>query len=246
MGSIPKLAFPGGALVGDTAGTLNLPKIKGTHTAMKSGILAAESAFEALTKEGASESTEPITLTNYETNFKNSWVYEELKEARNIRPSFQWGLFPAIAYSAIDTFLFRGKAPWTMHLKHADHLALKKAEDCPKIEYIKPDGKISFDLLTILQRSNTYHEEDQPIHLTLKDESVPTKTNLTLYDGPESRYCPAGVYEFVDDPSDPTGKKLVRNAPNCLHCKTCDIKDPTQNIVWVNPEGGGGPAYSGM
>ncbi len=241
--SIPKLIFPGGVLVGDTAGTLNVPKIKGTHTAMKSAMLAAESAFEELTK---AETKGPVLLTSYEERFNKSWVREELYKCRNIRPSFHWGLWPAVAYSAIDTFVLRGSAPWTLKHGKPDHEATAPASTMPKIDYIKPDGKISFDLLTNLARSGTSHEADQPIHLTLKDDTVPTKINLPIYAGPESRYCPAGVYEFVDSTTDKSGKELVRNAQNCVHCKTCDIKDPTQNIVWKNPEGGGGPAYDGM
>lgn len=208
--SLPQLAFPGGVLVGDTAGTLNTPKIKGTHTAMKSGMLAAEAAFEELNKPGAAESAAPITLHSYAERFNASWVARELKEARNIRPAFHWGLWGGIAYSAVDTFLFRGRAPWTLAHGKPDHEATLPARECTPIDYPKPDGKISFDLLTNLQRSNTNHDEDQPIHLTLKDPSVPTKVNLPVYDGPEGRYCPAGVYEFVEDEA--KKMKLVRNA----------------------------------
>lgn len=177
--------------------------------------------------------------------FDQSWVHKELKEVRNIRPSFHWGLYGGIAYSALDTYLFMGRAPWTLKHGRPDHLATAPKAESKPISYVKPDGKLSFDLLTNLQRSNTYHEEDQPIHLTLKDDTVPTSVNLPVYDGPEQRYCPAGVYEYVEDDSG-GHKVLVRNAQNCIHCKTCDIKDMTQNIVWVNPEGGGGPNYSGM
>jgi electron-transferring-flavoprotein dehydrogenase len=242
--SIPKLVFPGGILVGDTAGMLNVPKIKGTHTAMKSGMLAAESAFEELVKSGSS--TGALLLRSYEERFKASWVHEELYKCRNIRPSFHWGLWPAIGYSAVDTYLFRGSAPWTFKHGKADHQATQKASVSKPMTYPKPDGKLTFDLLTNLARSGTTHEPDQPIHLTLKDDRVPTAVNLPQFAGPESRYCPAGVYEYVDSTTDASGKELVRNAQNCLHCKTCDIKDPTQNIVWKNPEGGGGPAYDGM
>lgn len=238
--SIPRLFFPGGVLIGDTAGTLNVPKIKGTHTAMKSGMLAADAAYAELSKE----SSQPVVLKSYEDAFKSSWVYDELRRCRNIRPAYHYGLWPFLAYSAIDTYVFRGNAPWTFGHGAPDHMRLKRAAESKPIEYPKPDGRISFDLLTNLQRSNTNHEEDQPIHLTLKDEDVPVKVNLALYDGPEQRFCPAGVYEFVDD-AKKGGKRLQRNAQNCLHCKTCDVKNE-QNIVWVAPEGGGGPNYNGM
>jgi electron-transferring-flavoprotein dehydrogenase len=236
--SLPKLVFPGGALIGDAAGFLNMPKIKGTHTAMKSGMLAAEAAFEALAGEAAAPS-----LDAYPRKLEASWLWDELHRARNIRPSFRWGLLPALAYSAVDTYLLRGKAPWTMG-HHADHESLRKAAEAPPIAYPKPDGKLTFDRLSSVFVSNTNHEEDQPCHLTLKDATVPTRINLAQYDGPEQRYCPAGVYEFVDDGAG--GRRLQINAQNCVHCKTCDIKDPTQNIVWVTPEGGGGPNYPNM
>ncbi|HRE55920.1 MAG TPA: electron transfer flavoprotein-ubiquinone oxidoreductase [Candidatus Competibacter sp.] len=237
--SVPKLIFPGGALIGDTAGFLNMPKIKGTHTAMKSGMVAAEATFEAIKAgRGADE------VTAYPESLKRSWLWEELHEVRNIKPSFSWGLWAAIGYSALDTYLFRGKAPWTFHHK-PDHAKLKKASECPKIDYPKPDGVISFDRLSSVFISNTNHEEDQPCHLTLKDSSVPIQVNLTLYDAPEQRYCPAGVYEIVRD-GDGGNPRLQINAQNCVHCKTCDIKDPTQNINWVTPQGGGGPNYPNM
>ncbi|MEI2743187.1 MAG: electron transfer flavoprotein-ubiquinone oxidoreductase [Candidatus Competibacter sp.] len=237
--SVPKLIFPGGALIGDTAGFLNMPKIKGTHTAMKSGMVAAEATFEAIKAgRGADE------VTAYPERLKRSWLWEELHEVRNIKPSFSWGLWAAIGYSALDTYLFRGKAPWTFHHK-PDHAKLKKASECPKIDYPKPDGVISFDRLSSVFISNTNHEEDQPCHLTLKDSSVPIQVNLTLYDAPEQRYCPAGVYEIVRD-GDGGNPRLQINAQNCVHCKTCDIKDPTQNINWVTPQGGGGPNYPNM
>lgn len=240
--SIPKLAFPGGVLVGDTAGTLNVPKIKGTHTAMKSGMLAAESAYEALSKEAASE--EPITLNSYEDAFKKSWVYEELKGVRNIRPAFHWGLWPAIAYSAVDTLVLRGKAPWTLKHGVPDHKSLKPLSEVTPIEYIKPDGKLSFDLLSNLAKSSVSHNDDQPSHLTLKDPEWPMKALPTF--GPDSwKFCPANVYEIVDDTSSSTGKRLQINAQNCVHCKTCDIK-VANAIRWVVPEPGGGPAYEGM
>ena len=237
--SIPKLTFPGGLLIGDTAGFLNMPKIKGTHTAMKSGMVAAEAVFGAATAgQGADE------VAEYPERLRQSWLWEELYQVRNVKPSFSWGLWAAIAYSALDTYLFRGKAPWTFHHK-PDHAKLKKASECPKIEYPKPDGVISFDKLSSVFISNTNHEEDQPCHLTLKDPTVPIQVNLALYDAPEQRYCPAGVYEIVRD-GDGGNPRLQINAQNCVHCKTCDIKDPTQNINWVTPEGGGGPNYPNM
>ena len=237
--SIPKLTFPGGLLIGDTAGFLNMPKIKGTHTAMKSGMVAAEAVFgSVMAGQGADE------VTEYPERLRQSWLWEELYQVRNVKPSFSWGLWAAIAYSALDTYLFRGKAPWTFHHK-PDHAKLKKASECPKIEYPRPDGVISFDKLSSVFISNTNHEEDQPCHLTLKDQSVPIQVNLALYDAPEQRYCPAGVYEIVRD-GDGGNPRLQINAQNCVHCKTCDIKDPTQNINWVTPEGGGGPNYPNM
>ena len=243
--SIPKLTFPGGALIGCTAGFLNVPKIKGTHTAMKSGMLAAESAFEALTQEGAQEGAgNGIELTAYPEALKASWVWQELRGVRNIRPAFHNGMWAGLAYSAVDTYLLRGKAPWTFR-NHADHPQLKKASECTPIDYPKPDGKITFDKLSSVFISNTNHEENQPAHLTLRDKSVPIEVNLALYDAPEQRYCPAGVYEIVRD-DDGSNPRLQINAQNCVHCKTCDIKDPSQNINWVVPEGGGGPNYPNM
>ena len=237
--SLPKLTFPGGALIGDTAGFLNMPKIKGTHTAMKSGMLAAEAVFAAVKAgRGADE------VADYPDKLRQSWLWRELYDVRNIKPSFSWGLWAAIVYSALDTYLFRGKAPWTFHHK-PDHAKLKKASECYKIDYPKPDGVISFDRLSSVFISNTNHEEDQPCHLTLKDASVPIQINLALYDAPEQRYCPAGVYEIVRD-GDGGNPRLQINAQNCVHCKTCDIKDPTQNINWVTPQGGGGPNYPNM
>ncbi len=236
--SIPKLVFPGGAIVGDAAGFLNVPKIKGTHTAMKSGMCAAEAAIDAL-----AGGTERPTLDSYPERLRQSWLWDELHRVRNIRPSFRWGLLPALAYSALDTYLLRGKAPWTMH-HHPDHEALRPARRFRPIAYPKPDGKLTFDRLSSVFLSNTNHEEDQPCHLTLRDPEVPVRINLARYDGPEQRYCPAQVYEFVDDGAG--GRRLQINAQNCVHCKTCDIKDPTQNINWITPEGGGGPNYPNM
>ncbi|SLN34089.1 electron transfer flavoprotein-ubiquinone oxidoreductase [Oceanibacterium hippocampi] len=239
--SIPELVFPGGALVGCTAGFLNVPKIKGNHTAMKSGMLAAESLFEALRENH--EAPVPV-LADYPERLKNSWVYEELYKVRNVRPAYRWGLLAGTLYSGLDLKIFRGAAPWTLH-HHADHETLRKASECPKIDYPKPDGVVTFDKPSSVFLSNTNHEEDQPVHLTLKDPSVPIAINLAEYDAPEQRYCPAGVYEIVrDDNGD--NPRLQINAQNCVHCKTCDIKDPTQNINWVVPEGGGGPNYPNM
>ncbi|MBL24456.1 MAG: electron transfer flavoprotein-ubiquinone oxidoreductase [Rhodospirillaceae bacterium] len=238
--SLPKLTFPGGVLLGCEAGTVNMPKIKGSHTAMKTGMMAAEVAYTALTEGNA-----PTELTAYSEEFDKSWVYEELNQARNVRPAFKWGLWAATLYTGIDQVLLRGRAPWTLSHGHVDHETLKKAADCDPIDYPKPDGEITFDRLTNVSFSATNHEEDQPIHLTLKDDSVPVAHNLAEYDAPEQRYCPAGVYEIVreDDGSNP---RLQINAQNCVHCKTCDIKDPTQNINWVTPQGGEGPNYPNM
>ena len=235
--SLPKLFFPGGALIGDSAGFLNVPKIKGTHTAMKSGMIAAEAVFSALTAEPM-----PLEISTYAELLKQSWLWSELKTVRNIRPSFRWGLWGGIAYSAIDTYLLRGKAPWTLR-NHADHTRLHKVTQSKKINYPKPDGKITFDKLSSVFLSNTNHEENQPTHLILKDENVPMAINHPDYDGPEALFCPSGVYEYVEN----QGKtRLQINAQNCIHCKTCDIKDPTQNIDWTVPEGGGGPNYPNM
>ncbi|AWI75384.1 electron transfer flavoprotein-ubiquinone oxidoreductase [Parazoarcus communis] len=236
--SLPKLTFPGGMLVGDTAGFLNVPKIKGTHMSMKSGIEAAAALFAHLTADDA-KTTE---VTGYPERLKASWLWDELYSVRNVRPSFRWGLWGGIAYSAIDTFLFRGRAPWTLR-NHADHTQLKKAADCEQIVYPKPDGKISFDRLSSVFISATNHEEEQPCHLRLKNPLTPIVTNLADFEAPEQRYCPAGVYEIVREEQ---GPRLQINAQNCLHCKTCDIKDPTQNIDWAVPEGSGGPNYPNM
>ena len=237
--SIPKLTFPGGMLIGDTAGFLNVPKIKGTHTAMKSGMTAAEACVDHL---AAAEAT--AEATDYPERLRRTWLWSELAAVRNIRPAFRWGLYGGIAYSALDTYVLRGKAPWTLH-HHADHEQLRLAAQSPRIDYPKPDGKVSFDKLSSVFVSNTNHEEDQRIHLTLKDASVPIAFNLARYDAPEQRYCPAGVYEIVRDGAN-AEPRLQINAQNCVHCKTCDIKDPTQNIRWVVPEGGGGPNYPNM
>jgi electron-transferring-flavoprotein dehydrogenase len=237
--SLPKLIFPGGALVGDDAGFLNASRIKGSHAAIKSGMLAAEAAFAAV-KAGRSADD----LTDYPKAFEASWLHDELYRARNFKPAMSKGLYTGTLMVGVDQVIFGGKAPWTLHHQHADHETLKKSNESTPITYPKPDGVLTFDRLSSVFISNTNHEEDQPAHLTLKNADVPVATNLALYDGPESRYCPAGVYEFVDKPEG--GKRLQINAQNCVHCKTCDIKDPTQNIVWVVPEGGGGPNYPNM
>jgi len=235
--SIPKLTFPGGALIGDSAGFVNVAKIKGTHTSMKSGMLAAEAVAEALAGE------HPDELTAYPDALKESWVWEELSLVRNIRPAFaKWGMWGGLVYSAIDTYVFRGKAPWTFHHQHKDNETLRDVSMVRPIEYPKPDGKLTFDRLSSVFISNTNHEENQPAHLTLRDPKVPIAINYKQYASPETRYCPAGVYEIEEVEGKP---RLRINAQNCLHCKTCDIKDPTQNIHWVTPEGGGGPSYPG-
>ena len=235
--SIPKLTVPGGLLVGCTAGFMNVPKIKGTHTAMKSGMIAAEEIFKNIFD------VKKIEINSYEEEIKKSWVWNELYRVRNIRPAFQWGFWPGLIYSAIDTFIFRGKAPWTLK-HHDDHKSLKEAKKSKKIDYPKPDGVITFDKLSSVFISNTNHAENQPCHLQLKDKNIPIEHNLENYDAPEQRYCPAGVYEIVD--LEKNSPKLQINAQNCVHCKTCDIKDPGQNINWVTPEGGGGPRYPNM
>jgi electron-transferring-flavoprotein dehydrogenase len=237
--SLPKTVFPGGALVGDDAGYLNVSRIKGSHAAIKTGMLAAEAAYEAL---GAGRQHDELTA--YPDAFERSWLYQELNKSRNFKAWFKKGLWPATFMNGIEQFLLRGYMPWTLHRDTPDHAALKPASQCQPIAYPKPDGKLTFDRLSSVFISNTNHAEDQPAHLTLKDASVPVKVNLAQFAGPESRYCPAGVYEFVknDDNTD----RLQINAQNCVHCKTCDIKDPTQNIVWVTPEGGGGPNYTNM
>ncbi len=236
--SMPKLTFPGGALIGDTAGFLNVPKIKGTHAAMKSGMLAAEAVADAL------ESGRPAEPVGYTKRFKTSWLSDELRSVRNIRPSFaKYGLFGGIAYAAVDTYLLRGRAPWTFSHPHADNETLVPAAQAPQIEYPKPDGKLTFDKLSSVFVSNTNHAEDQPVHLRLRDAARWEPINWEKFRSPESRYCPAGVYEAVGVESGEP--KLQINAQNCVHCKTCDIKDPSQNIDWSTPEGGGGPSYPG-
>ncbi len=237
--SLPKLVFPGGCLVGCEAGFLNASRIKGSHAAIKTGMLAAESIAEALAAGRSGDE-----LQAYPRAFEQSWLYDELRRARNFKQWFKQGRMVGTLMTGIEQWLFKGRMPWTIHRKTPDYAALQPAETMPRIEYPKPDGKITFDRLSSVFLSNTNHEENQPAHLTLKDASVPVKVNLARYGGPEQRYCPAGVYEFVKGPDN--SDRLQINAQNCVHCKTCDIKDPTQNIVWVAPEGGGGPNYAGM
>ncbi|GBQ44012.1 4Fe-4S dicluster domain-containing protein [Komagataeibacter sucrofermentans] len=234
--SIPRLTFPGGALIGDTAGFLNVPKIKGTHTAMKSGMLAAEAVGEAL-------ATSRVEPGSYTRRIKDSWLWDELRTVRNIRPAFaKFGMKGGALYAGIDAMLLRGRAPWTLHTRHADNEVLEPASIAPKINYPKPDGKITFDRLSSVFLSATNHEEDQPVHLKVRNMSLWKTVNWDVFRAPESRYCPAGVYEVADEATDP---HLQINAQNCVHCKTCDIKDPAQNIDWATPEGAGGPNYPG-
>ena len=237
--SLPRLVFPGGALVGDEAGFLNAARIKGSHAAIKSGMLAAEAAFAAL---GSGRSGDE--LAGYPEAFRESWLFDELYRARNFKQWMSKGLYAGTVMVGIEQYLLGGKFPWTLHHRHADHECLRPASECRPIDYPRPDGKLTFDRLSSVFISNTNHEENQPVHLTLKDASLPVNLNLAKYAGPESRYCPAGVYEFVKgaDGSD----RLQINAQNCVHCKTCDIKDPAQNIVWIAPQGGGGPNYPNM
>jgi electron-transferring-flavoprotein dehydrogenase len=241
--SVPSLAFPGGALVGCSAGFVNLPRIKGSHNAMKTGMLAAEAAFAAL-----GEGRQRDTLAAYDEAWRTSWVYEDLWKVRNVKPGLKWGLWAGMVHGGAQMWLadlgLGALAPWTLRHARPDHEALRPAAQMPPIAYPRPDGVLTFDKLSSVFLSNTNHEEDQPAHLTLRDASVPVAVNLAVYGGPEARYCPAGVYEFVD--AEGGGRRLQINAQNCVHCKTCDIKDPRQNIRWVTPEGGGGPNYPGM
>ena len=238
--SIPRLTFAGGALIGDTAGFLNAPKIKGIHTAMKSGMIAADAAFDALSVAARGATVE---LADYPLRLRQSWLWDELVQARNIRPGFRAGIWAGLLHAAIDTHILRGRAPWTWH-HHPDHKQLKKAATSHPIAYPKADGKLTFDRLSSVFISNTSHQENQPAHLKLRDGARAIAVNLAEYDSPETRYCPAGVYEIVHVAND--APRLQINAANCVHCKTCDIKDPTQNIDWVVPEGGGGPNYPNM
>ena len=241
--SVPKLAFPGGALCGCAAGFVNLPRIKGSHNAVKTGMLAADAAFAALGEGRARD-----TLASYDDAWRDSWVYADLYKVRNVKPGLDRGLWYGSLHGGVHMWLndmgLGALVPWTLRHKGPDHVTLKPTADMPRIDYPKPDGVLTFDRLSSVYLSNTSHEEDQPAHLTLRDPVVPIAVNVAIYDGPEARYCPAGVYEFVD--AEAGGKRLQINAANCVHCKTCDIKDPRQNIRWVTPEGGGGPNYSGM
>jgi electron-transferring-flavoprotein dehydrogenase len=239
LNALPKTVFPGGALVGCDAGYLNVSRIKGSHAAIKTGMLAAEAAFDAVVAGRQHDE-----LTAYPEAFEASWLHTELNKDRNFKNWFKHGLTVATLMNGFEQFVLRGRMPWTLRRNKPDHAYLKPAAECTPIDYPKPDGKLTFDRLSSVFISNTNHEEQQPAHLTLKDASVPVNINLALYAGPEARYCPAGVYEFVKNPDDTD--RLQINAQNCVHCKTCDIKDPTQNIVWVTPEGGGGPNYAGM
>ena len=227
--------MPGALLIGCDAGTLNMPKIKGSHTAMKSGMIAAETIIDHI--------KDNKNLSIYEEKFKKSWVYEELFKARNVKPSFSWGLILGIIFTGIDQILFKGKLPFTLKHKHADHETLKDAKDMPKIEYPKPDNVITFDKTSSVYLTGTNHTDNQPVHLKLKDPELPINYTLEKFNEPAQRYCPAGVYEVQNE----NGKnKFVINSQNCIHCKTCDIKEPSQNITWVTPEGGGGPKYGNM
>ena len=238
--SLPKLTFPGGVLIGDDAGFLNAARIKGSHCAIKTGSLAAEACFEALASERQRDE-----LIAYPELFKNSWLYDELHKSRNFKPWMNKGLMLGSIMFGIDQVVLRGKAPWTLHNRKPDHAKLKPAAACEPITYPKPDGVITFDRLSSVFLSSTNHEEDQPCHLQLKDDSVPISVNLATYDAPEQRFCPAGVYEILRDENG-GNPRLQINAQNCVHCKTCDIKDPTQNINWVVPQGGEGPTYPNM
>ena len=235
--SLPKMFMPGALLIGCNAGTLNLPKIKGSHTAMKSGIVAAETIVEHIKNNS--------DLSIYETEFKKSWAFKELHAARNVKPSFGWGLFLAILFTGLDQILFRGRLPFTLRHKHADHETLKPASQMPKINYPNPDGKITFDKTSSVYLTGTNHTENQPVHLKLKDQELPIKYTLDKFDEPAQRYCPVGVYEVQRDQQN-LNPKFVINSQNCIHCKTCDIKEPSQNIIWVTPEGSGGPRYGNM
>jgi electron-transferring-flavoprotein dehydrogenase len=239
--SVPELVFPGGALIGCSAGFVNVPRIKGTHTAMKSAMLAAEAAFDAISNDRAGD-----RLDAYPDALRSSWIAKELKLVRNSQPAVaRWGGFAGTLYAGLDMWLGQLglSVPWTLRHRHADNETLHRKEAVKPIDYPKPDGVISFDRLSSVFISNTNHEEDQPVHLTLKDAGIPVAVNLQVYAGPEQRYCPAGVYEFVEEGGQ---ARLQINAQNCVHCKTCDLKDPTQNINWVVPEGGGGPNYPNM
>jgi len=235
--SLPKMYMPGALLIGCDAGTLNMPKIKGSHTAMKSGMIAAESILEHINNK--------VNLSIYESKFKKSWVYKELYAARNVKPSFSWGLILGILFTGLDQIILKGRMPFTLKHKHSDHQTLNYANKVKKINYPKPDGKISFDKTSSVYLTGTNHRENQPIHLKLKDSTLPINYTLEKFDEPAQRYCPVGVYEIQRDKDD-LNPKFIINSQNCIHCKTCDIKEPSQNIVWVSPEGGGGPKYGNM
>lgn len=240
--SLPKLTFPGGVLVGDTAGFLNVPRIKGIHAAMKSGMLAAEAIAEVLKEEHVSDDSNTEAV-KYSELFRDSWLYHELHKVRNIRPSFKWGLFGGLAYSGLEEYIFRGKAPWTLCHRSPDYASLRKAQACRPIDYPKADGKLTFDRTSSVYLASISHDENQPVHLKLNNPELAISVNYREYASPETRYCPVGVYEIVDQAGEP---HLQINAQNCVHCKTCDIKDPEQNINWVCPEGGSGPNYAEM
>ncbi|EFX03710.1 electron transfer flavoprotein-ubiquinone oxidoreductase [Grosmannia clavigera kw1407] len=259
--SIPKVAFPGGAIVGDSAGFVNVPKVKGTHNAMRSGMLAAEAAWKAMGHAATTDEEDApveeeeygtsrdhgntVFLYDYEDALRRSSIWKELHEVRNMRPSFQTplGLYGGLVYSGLEGFVLRGRVPWTLRHRHADHAATRPADQCRRIEYAKPDGKISFDILTSVSRTGTNHEEDEPVHLQVKDWKKHTAETFPAFQGVENRFCPAGVYEYVDDASQPEGVRFQINAQNCIHCKTCDIKAPNQDINWQVPQGGEGPKY---
>ncbi len=241
--SLPKLAFEGGVLVGDAAGFLNVPRIKGAHTAMKSAMLAAEAVFPVLVEHDGTLPERGAMASSYESRFKNSWLYQELHEVRNVRPAFKWGLIPAMMYTGLEQYVLKGRGFWTFSHHGTDSGSLKKAADCRPIDYPKPDGVITFDRLSSVFLANVSHEENQPSHLQLRNPNLAIDVNYREYASPETRYCPAGVYEIVEEGGEP---RLQINAANCVHCKTCDIKDPTQNITWVCPEGGGGANYAEM
>ena len=240
--SLPKLTFPGGVLVGDTAGFLNVPRIKGIHAAMKSGMLAAEAIAEVLKEEHVSDDSNTEAV-KYSELFRNSWLYHELHKVRNIRPSFKWGLFGGLAYSGLEEYIFRGKAPWTLRHRSPDYASLRKAQERRPIDYPKADGQLTFDRTSSVYLASISHDENQPVHLKLNNPELAISVNYREYASPETRYCPAGVYEIVDQAGEP---HLQINAQNCVHCKTCDIKDPEQNINWICPEGGSGPNYAEM
>ena len=237
--SVPKLSFPGGVLVGCGAGFMNVPKIKGSHTAMKSGMLAAENIYESLDREG------PVTLNTYDAAYKNLWIYDELHEVRNVRPSFANGIIPGLIQSGLSTFITKGSEPYTLHHHTTDAAATQPAANFKPIDYPKADGELTFDILTSVSRTGTYHDDDEPCHLRIPNMDYDKHSEISYpkYKGIEQRFCPAGVYEYVEDELKPDGVSFKINSQNCIHCKTCDIKVPTQDINWTVPEGGDGPKY---